>query len=75
MTLLDAPAYNAARARKRRRNILASLIGVIIIAIFVWVFWNWPAERPPLLCRTGAAALRAGLRHLEQGPRLAAAPR
>ena len=44
MTLLDAPAYNAARARKRRRNILASLIGVILIAIFVWVFWNWPAE-------------------------------
>ena len=44
MTLLDAPAYNAARARKRRRNIYASLIGVVIIAIFVWVFWNWPAE-------------------------------
>ncbi|HEY4009404.1 MAG TPA: hypothetical protein VGM11_04575 [Acidobacteriaceae bacterium] len=44
MTLLDAPAYNAARARKRRRIIIASLIGVVIIAILVWTFWNWPAE-------------------------------
>ena len=44
MTLLDAPAYNADRARKRRRIIIASLIGVVIIAILVWTFWNWPAE-------------------------------
>jgi hypothetical protein len=44
MTLLDAPLYNAGRARKRRRIIIASLIGVLIIAIFVWTFWNWPAE-------------------------------
>jgi hypothetical protein len=44
MTLLDAPAYNAARARKRRRTIIASLIGVLVIAILVWTCWNWPAE-------------------------------
>ena len=44
MTLLDAPSYNAASARKRRRIILASIVGAIIIGIFVWIFWNWPAE-------------------------------
>jgi hypothetical protein len=44
MTLLDAPSYNAGRARKRRRIIIASLIGMVIIAILVWTFWNWPAE-------------------------------
>ena len=44
MTLLDAPSFNAARARKRR-NIILSTIGVLIlIGIFVWIFWNWPAE-------------------------------
>jgi hypothetical protein len=44
MTLLDAPAFNAARARKRRNIILASIAGVILIAILVYVGWNWPAE-------------------------------
>ena len=44
MTLLDAPSFNAARARKRR-NIILSTIGVLILlGIFVWIFWNWPAE-------------------------------
>src|ERR1700761_3892433 len=44
MTLLDAPSYNAARAGKRRRCILPPIVGAILIGIFVWVFWNWPAE-------------------------------
>jgi hypothetical protein len=44
MTLLDAPSYNAARARKRRRIIIASLLGVLIVAVLVWTLWNWPAE-------------------------------
>lgn len=44
MTLLDAPAYNAARGRKRRNILIASLAGLAILGIFVWTFWNWPAE-------------------------------
>jgi hypothetical protein len=44
MTLLDAPAYNAAHARKRRKIIITSIIGAVILGIFVWFFWNWPAE-------------------------------
>lgn len=44
MTLLDAPSFNAARARKRRNVIIGILIALVIVAIFVWYFWNWPAE-------------------------------
>src|SRR5262249_33581178 len=44
MTLLDAPSFNAARARKRRNIIILSLVALAIIGIFVWTFWNWPAE-------------------------------
>ena len=44
MTLLDAPAYNADRARKRRNAIIGVLIGLVVLGIFVFIFWNWPAE-------------------------------
>ena len=44
MTLLDAPSFNAARARKRRNIILSSIGVLIVLGIFVWIFWNWPAE-------------------------------
>jgi hypothetical protein len=44
MTLLDAPSFNVARARKRRNIILASIAGLLVLGILVWVFWNWPAE-------------------------------
>ena len=44
MTLLDAPSFNAARARKRRNVILATLGVLIVLGVFVWWFWNWPAE-------------------------------
>ena len=44
MTLLDAPAYNAGRARKRRNAIIAGIVGVLILGALVFVFWNWPAE-------------------------------
>ncbi len=44
MTLLDAPAYNVARARKRRNIIISSIVGVLVLAVLVYVFWNWPAE-------------------------------
>ena len=44
MTLLDAPSFNAGRARKRRNIIILSLVALAIIGVFVWIFWNWPAE-------------------------------
>src|ERR1700712_3008769 len=44
MTLLDAPSFDAARARKRRNIIILSLVALAIIGVFVWIFWNWPAE-------------------------------
>jgi hypothetical protein len=44
MTLLDAPAFNAALARKRRNVIIGLLIALAIIGILVWQFWNLPAE-------------------------------
>jgi hypothetical protein len=44
MTLLDAPKYDAARAR-RVRNIEIALFVVVVLGIFgTWWFWNWPEE-------------------------------
>lgn len=44
MTLLDAPAFNAALARKRRKIIIGLLVALAVIGILVWQFWNLPAE-------------------------------
>lgn len=44
MTLLDAPAFNAAGARKRRNIIIGLLIALAIVGVLVWQFWNVPAE-------------------------------
>ena len=44
MTLLDAPAYNAARARRRRNAIIGTIVGVIVLGILIFIFWNVPAE-------------------------------
>ncbi len=44
MTLLDAPSFNAAGARKRRNIIIGLLILLAVVGIFTWLFWNWPAE-------------------------------
>ena len=44
MTLLDAPTYDPAKARKRRNILIASFITVLVLAGFVWYFWNWPQE-------------------------------
>ena len=45
MTLLDAPTYNARRARVIRNSIIAGLVAVVVIAAATWWFWNWPAQR------------------------------
>lgn len=44
MTLLDAPSFNAAGARKRRNSIIGLLLVLLMVGAFVWFFWNWPAE-------------------------------
>lgn len=44
MTLLDAPTYNAGRARLIRNSIIAALIAIVVIAAATWWFWDWPEE-------------------------------
>ncbi len=44
MTLLDAPAYDVARARRRRIIVIAIIAGVIVLAVLAWVYRNWPEE-------------------------------
>jgi hypothetical protein len=44
MTLLDAPIYNFAKARKRRNIIITLLVSALVIACLLWVFWDWPQE-------------------------------
>lgn len=44
MTLLDAPSYDPAKAQARKKTLIASIIAVLVLAVGVWYFWNWPAE-------------------------------
>jgi len=44
MTLLDAPAFDPARARRRKIKIVAAIVAVIALAIGAWMYRNWPEE-------------------------------
>ena len=44
MTLLDAPQYDARKARIRQRILIGTLIAIPFIAFFTWYSWNWPEE-------------------------------
>lgn len=44
MTLLDAPKYDSAKARKRRNILIAILCSCLVLAGLTWYFWNWPQE-------------------------------
>jgi hypothetical protein len=44
MTLLDSPAYDPARSRRIRNSIIGAVIAAIAIAIFLYIFWDWPEE-------------------------------
>jgi len=44
MTLLDAPAYDPAKARRRKIAIAASIVAVIGLAVLGWLYRNWPEE-------------------------------
>jgi hypothetical protein len=44
MTLLDAPQYDAAKGRRRRNLLIGLLVGCLVLAGFLWFFWDWPQE-------------------------------
>ncbi len=44
MTLLDAPLYDPAKARRRKIAIAATIVAVILLAALGWFYRNWPAE-------------------------------
>jgi len=45
MTLLDAPAFDAARARRRKIKIAAAIVVIIALTAVAWLYRNWPEER------------------------------
>ena len=44
MTLLDAPPYDPARARRRKIVITLSVVLVLVLAALAWMYRNWPEE-------------------------------
>ena len=44
MTLLDAPRYDARKARIRRNIIIGIIVAIPFVAFFTWYCWNWPEE-------------------------------
>jgi len=44
MTLLDAPIYDEARARRRRKILIGVGVFLLVLAGFLAWFWDWPQE-------------------------------
>ncbi len=44
MVLLDAPKYDARKARLRRNIIVGVIVAIPFVAFFTWYLWNWPEE-------------------------------
>ncbi len=44
MTLLDAPTYNPAKARRRKIKFAVTLVVVVVLAALAWMYRNWPEE-------------------------------
>ena len=44
MTLMDAPVYDALKARRRRNALLTALACCLVLAGLVTYFWDWPEE-------------------------------
>lgn len=44
MTLLDAPDYDYARARRQRNLLIGAAIVCVLVPVFLIAFWNWPSE-------------------------------
>jgi len=45
MTLFEAQAYDPARARKRKVQIMAIIVAVIVLGLVAWHFRYWREER------------------------------
>lgn len=46
MTIMDAPKYDAARAHRRNQIISGTLIGVLVLVVFLWFFTGRPFDYP-----------------------------
>ena len=44
MTLLDAPVYDTAKARRRKITIAVVCLAVVVLAGLAWMYRNWPEE-------------------------------
>ncbi|MHB8302100.1 MAG: hypothetical protein ACYDC6_04570 [Acidobacteriaceae bacterium] len=44
MTLLDAPQYDARKARIRRNIVIGIIVAIPFVAFFTWYNWNWFEE-------------------------------
>ena len=45
MTLLNAPAYDPRRARRKKELLAAALLSLLLAALLAYDFWNWREER------------------------------
>jgi hypothetical protein len=45
MALLDAPAYDEAREKRRRNTIIIIVVGILIVATLAWHFRHFRQER------------------------------
>ena len=45
MTLLNAPAYDPRRARRRKELLAAGLLSLVLVGLLTYRFWNWREER------------------------------
>lgn len=46
MTIMDAPKYDAARVKRRGQIISGTLIGVLVLVVFLWFFTGRPFDYP-----------------------------
>jgi hypothetical protein len=44
MTLLDSQPYDPAKLRRRKMQLAAALVAVIVLAALAWMYRNWPEE-------------------------------
>jgi hypothetical protein len=45
MTLLNPPAYDPRRARRRKELLAAGLLSLVLVGLLTYRFWNWREER------------------------------
>ena len=45
MTLLNAPAYDPRRARRKKELLAAGLLLLVLAGLLTYRFWNWREER------------------------------